>query len=69
MGLSHTQAISTTGQVYQMLKKAHRWEHWVETEPARMLHLRDNRRFKMGTALNNYFIMNTVCETSPAASI
>ena len=57
------------GQVYQRVIKAHRWEHRRETEPLRMLHLRDNRRFKMGTGLNKYFIVNTVCENSPATSI
>ena len=52
------------GQVHQRVTKTHRWEHWRESDPARMLHLRNDRRFKMGTAVNNYFIMNTNCESS-----
>ena len=49
------------GQVHQRLVKAHRWEHWREQEPASMLHLRNDRRIKMGMALNKYFMFNTDC--------
>ena len=52
------------GQVHQRKIKAHRWEHWRESDPARMLHLRNDRRFKMGIAVNNYFILNTNCSTA-----
>ena len=45
----------------QRVVKAHRWEHWREEDPATMLHLRNDRRIKMGIALNNYFIFNTDC--------
>ena len=47
------------GQQYQTLVKSHRWEHWREQNRASMLHLRNDRRFKMGAAINNYFIYNT----------
>ena len=39
--------------------RRHRYEHWREADKGNMLHLRDDRRFKMGSALNNYFIHNT----------
>ena len=39
--------------------KVHRWEHWREQEKGNMLHLRNDRRFKMATAINNYFLCNT----------
>ena len=47
------------GQIHQYETRSHRWEHWREEQPDRMLHMRDHRRFKMGTALNNYFVLNT----------
>ena len=47
------------GQVHQYVTRSHRWEHWREDHPARMLHMKDHRRFKMGIALNNYFVQNT----------
>ena len=49
------------GQVHQRVVKAHRWEHWRESEPASMLHLRNDRRIKMAMALNKYLIFNTDC--------
>ena len=49
------------GQEHQRVKKSHRWEHWREADPASMLHLRNDRRVKMGIALNNYLIFNTDC--------
>ena len=45
--------------VDQYVTRSHRWEHWREDHPARMLHMKDHRRFKMGIALNNYFVQNT----------
>lgn len=45
---------TTTHQV-----KSHRWEHWRGSDPSRMMHLTSDRLFKMGTALNNYFLHNT----------
>ena len=49
------------GQVHHRAIKAHRWEHWRESEPASMLHLRNDRRIKMAMALNKYLIINTDC--------
>ena len=49
------------GQEHHRVRKSHRWEHWREADPANMLHLRNDRRLKMGIALNNYFIYNTDC--------
>ena len=47
------------GQVTQRQIKQHRWEHWRETSPTRMLHLTNERRYKMGAAINNYFVLRT----------
>ena len=47
------------GQLHQRVLKYHRWEHWRESDRGRMLHLRNDRRFKMGQALVNYFSKNT----------
>ena len=44
------------GQISTRVTKSHRWEHWQGTDPASMLHLTYERRFKMGIALNNYFL-------------
>ena len=47
------------GQQYQTVVKSHFWERWREQDRASMLHLRNDKRFNMGTAINNYFIINT----------
>ena len=47
------------GYEHQHSMKSHRWEHWREPIKTSMLHLKDHRRFKMGTAVNNYFIART----------
>ena len=47
------------GNITMTKVKVHRWEHWREQEKGNMLHLRDDRRYKMATALNNYFTWNT----------
>ena len=47
------------GQLHQRTLKYHRWEHWREADRGYMLHLKNERRFKMGMALVNYFIHNT----------
>ena len=52
------------GQEHHRVIKGHRWEHWRENDPARMLHLRNDRRVKMGIALNNYLIYNTDCTSA-----
>ena len=57
-----TSTRSTTdmyGNVKSYHVKLHRWEHWREQDRANMLHLRNDRRFKMGRAVNNYFILRT----------
>ena len=52
-------SVDQYGQEHHRVTKSHRWEHWREIDPARMLHLRNDRRFKMGTAVQNYFVHNT----------
>ena len=47
------------GQEHHRRIKSHRWEHWEDLDPSRMLNLRNERRFKMGKAANNYFILKT----------
>ena len=47
------------GNVHVYHVKSHRWEHWREQEKTNMLHLRNDRRFKMGAAVNHYFIQRT----------
>ena len=39
--------------------KKHRWEHWRESDKTRMLHLNNDRRFKLGKAINEYFVLRT----------
>ena len=53
-------SIDRYGHVSTMSVKSHRWEHWREPNPAEMLHLNNERRFKMATAINNYFQFNTL---------
>ena len=47
------------GQEHQRHIRKHRWEHWRETERRNMLHLTDERRMKIGKAINDYFILRT----------
>ena len=47
------------GYLHQTHKKTHRWEHWAEQVKTSKLHLKPERIFKMGTAVNNYFALNT----------
>ena len=47
------------GYHHQYDVKSHRWEHWRESVKTEKFHLRDDRRVKMGTAVNNYFIQRT----------
>ena len=47
------------GNITKIRVKVHRWEHWREQEKGNMLHLRNDRRYKMATAINNYFCCNT----------
>ena len=39
--------------------RKHRWEHWRESDKRRMLHLSNDRRFKLGKAINEYFVLRT----------
>ena len=48
------------GNFTSMKVRSHRWEHWREPNPADMLHLNNERRFKMAVAINNYFKFNTL---------
>ena len=52
-------SVDRFGHVTFTSVKSHRWEHWRETDPTRMLHLSNVRRFKMGGAVNKYFILRT----------
>lgn len=47
------------GQEHHRVIKKHRWEHWRESERSQKLHLTNERRFKMGKAVNEYFIIRT----------
>ena len=55
----NTKIIVVDGQTVITSTRRHRYEHWRETDKGNMLDLRDDRGFKMATALNNYFIHNT----------
>ena len=48
-----------TGQQQKQHYRSHRWEHWQETLRRDKVTLRLDRKFKMGNALNNYFITRT----------
>jgi hypothetical protein len=39
--------------------RCHRWEHWEEPTRRNKFHPRNDRRFKVGLALNNYFVTRT----------
>ena len=47
------------GQVHLRKIKCHRFEHWREHDPAEKLHLTNSQRFKMGAAINKYFVQRT----------
>ena len=47
------------GYEHQTHLKTHRWEHWEEASRSNKLSLKPDRKFKMGTALNKYFALNT----------
>ena len=46
-----------------MTVKSHRWEHWLEPNPAEMLNITNERRSKIAIAINNYFKFNTLNQT------
>ena len=39
--------------------KMHRFEHWREQDPSMMLHLSNEQRYRMGAAINKYFVCRT----------
>ena len=47
------------GQEHHRRIKAHRFEHWVEPDPAKKMHLVNEQRFKIGAAVNKYFSLRT----------
>ena len=47
------------GQEHHRHVRKHRWEHWREQVPRNMLHLTNERRFKLGKAINEYFVCRT----------
>ena len=47
------------GSQQQQHCRAHRWEHWSETARREKFTLRSDRKFKMGKAVNNYFVFRT----------
>ena len=47
------------GQERHRQIRRHRFEHWREEDPSRMLHLINEQRFKMGAAINKYFLLRT----------
>ena len=46
-------------QEHQRHIRKHRWEHWREADRRYMLHLMNERRMKMGKAINDFFILRT----------
>ena len=47
------------GYEHQRHVKSHGWEHWEVASRTNKLALKPERKFKIGTALNNYFALNT----------
>ena len=47
------------GQIQHRHIRKHRWDHWREKEKQNMLHLTNERRFKLGKAVNDYFMWRT----------
>ena len=56
---SSTPGFNWFGRPILVRRKCHRWDHWVGVDRAQMMHLRPEKLFKMGSALNNYFRYNT----------
>ena len=50
---------TSTGEKVKQHTKAHRWGHWLEGPRREKVSLQHSRRFKMGKALNNYFLLRT----------
>ena len=47
------------GQEHHRVIRKHRWEQWREMEKRNKLHLSNERRFKVGQAVNSYFVVRT----------
>ena len=45
------------GQEHHRVIRKHRWEYWSEAVRRNKFTLTDERKFKIGAALNNYFIV------------
>ena len=50
------------GQQHHVRIKSHRFEHWVGTDPSRMISLISQQRTKIGSAINKYFMHRTDVE-------
>ena len=51
--------IDQNGQEHHRKIKSHRFELWRESDCTKMLHLTNDQRFKLGAALNKYFVQRT----------
>ena len=51
--------VDAYGQEHHRKIKSHRFQHWREQDPSRMLHLTNEQRYKMGAAINSYFVCRT----------
>ena len=52
-------AVNAEGKTELQHIRGHRWEHWEEQARRDKLTLRVDRRFKLGKAINNYFVYRT----------
>ena len=52
--------VASNGEEVKTRTKSHRWGHWLEGPRREKITLAHDRRFKMGKALNNYFIQRTI---------
>ena len=51
--------INAQGDTELQHVRGHRWEHWAEQARREKVTLRVDRRFKLGKAINNYFVYRT----------
>ena len=51
--------VDSFGQIHNRRIKQHRLDHWLGADPARMLYLVNEQRFKVGAAVNKYFSLRT----------
>ena len=59
MRVSSETIVDSDGKRRKVRTKSHRWEHWKEPARRDKFNLREDRRIKMGTAVNNYFVYRT----------